>query len=339
MKTSPLAKSLLGAILASPNDDTPRLVYADWLEEQGDAARAEFIRVQCEKARLPKWDRRWPLLAWRERVLLTCHGHLWRAELPPIDDVQWGTFTRGFVDEVQVGPAGTLLTSAAAICAAAPVRSAFVQQWDVGEDCGPLPFLRKLGILSSYMDEGMDEFFQSPLLSTLTELDLSGLNMEGEQFAALARSPHLMNLTALYLDDCYMGDGNLRPFLETGRFGNLTTLSMKGNQGGYHEDARIRPDDVALLADSPSLSRLRSLNLAHNEIDVLSLRRLLASPRLAHLQELDVSRNRLSAQGVDNLGGIDTAMRLRSLTLSHNPIGDEGAAALARSSWTSTPVN
>jgi uncharacterized protein (TIGR02996 family) len=33
--------ALLQAVLASPDDDTPRLVYADWLEERGDP-RGEF---------------------------------------------------------------------------------------------------------------------------------------------------------------------------------------------------------------------------------------------------------------------------------------------------------
>ena len=37
--------ALLRAIIDSPADDTPRLVCADWLDENGDPARAEFIRV------------------------------------------------------------------------------------------------------------------------------------------------------------------------------------------------------------------------------------------------------------------------------------------------------
>jgi uncharacterized protein (TIGR02996 family) len=40
------------AIVENPFDDAPRLIFADWLEEHGDAARAEFIRVQCEVARM-----------------------------------------------------------------------------------------------------------------------------------------------------------------------------------------------------------------------------------------------------------------------------------------------
>src|SRR5262245_58863227 len=40
--------AFLKAIAEAPDDDGPRLVYADWLEEHGDPARAEFIRVRCE---------------------------------------------------------------------------------------------------------------------------------------------------------------------------------------------------------------------------------------------------------------------------------------------------
>src|SRR4051794_12921603 len=53
------AQGLLAAICDQPEDDAPRLVYADWLEEHGqadDRARAELIRVQCAAARLPPQD-------------------------------------------------------------------------------------------------------------------------------------------------------------------------------------------------------------------------------------------------------------------------------------------
>jgi uncharacterized protein (TIGR02996 family) len=38
--------ALYRAILAHPEDDTPRLVYADWLEENGRSEEAEIIRVE-----------------------------------------------------------------------------------------------------------------------------------------------------------------------------------------------------------------------------------------------------------------------------------------------------
>ncbi len=43
-------------ILLDPHADTPRLVYADYIEEHcGEAVRAEFIRVQCEFPRTPQF--------------------------------------------------------------------------------------------------------------------------------------------------------------------------------------------------------------------------------------------------------------------------------------------
>jgi uncharacterized protein (TIGR02996 family) len=39
------------AIVANSADDSPRLIYADYLEEHGDTERSEFIRIQCELAR------------------------------------------------------------------------------------------------------------------------------------------------------------------------------------------------------------------------------------------------------------------------------------------------
>lgn len=41
-------REFLQTIADNPNDDTPRLVMSDWLEEQGEVEHAELIRVQCE---------------------------------------------------------------------------------------------------------------------------------------------------------------------------------------------------------------------------------------------------------------------------------------------------
>jgi uncharacterized protein (TIGR02996 family) len=34
-----------------PDDDAPRLIYADWLIENGQTLRGEFIQIQCQLAR------------------------------------------------------------------------------------------------------------------------------------------------------------------------------------------------------------------------------------------------------------------------------------------------
>jgi uncharacterized protein (TIGR02996 family) len=40
------AHDILSAVLADPFDDLPRLILADWLDENGEPSRAEFIRAQ-----------------------------------------------------------------------------------------------------------------------------------------------------------------------------------------------------------------------------------------------------------------------------------------------------
>jgi uncharacterized protein (TIGR02996 family) len=49
--------ALLAAIHDQPDDDGPRLRFANWLEELGDS-RSEFIRVQCAIACLDENDPR-----------------------------------------------------------------------------------------------------------------------------------------------------------------------------------------------------------------------------------------------------------------------------------------
>ncbi|MBP3957706.1 TIGR02996 domain-containing protein [Gemmata sp. G18] len=55
--------ALLAAIAAEPVEDVHRLAYADWLDENGRHERAEFIRVQCERAVLERPAR---LFSWHD---------------------------------------------------------------------------------------------------------------------------------------------------------------------------------------------------------------------------------------------------------------------------------
>jgi uncharacterized protein (TIGR02996 family) len=69
-------EAFLKAILEQPDDDAPRLMYADWLEEKCDP-RGEFIRVQCQLAQTAKGAPGWKRLRQRERELLDQHGAEW----------------------------------------------------------------------------------------------------------------------------------------------------------------------------------------------------------------------------------------------------------------------
>src|SRR5579883_2713990 len=67
------ADSFLRVIAAEPENDAARLVYADWLDEHGEADRAEFIRLQCG----PDRDR--PATVRRADELHRDHGKQWEA--------------------------------------------------------------------------------------------------------------------------------------------------------------------------------------------------------------------------------------------------------------------
>jgi uncharacterized protein (TIGR02996 family) len=48
-------EAFLDALRSKPDDDVTRLVYADWLDEQGGAAstaKSEFLRLQCQLAEM-----------------------------------------------------------------------------------------------------------------------------------------------------------------------------------------------------------------------------------------------------------------------------------------------
>lgn len=47
-------EAMLATVIAYPKDDLPRLVLADYLEENGDPVHAELIRVMCELATLKR---------------------------------------------------------------------------------------------------------------------------------------------------------------------------------------------------------------------------------------------------------------------------------------------
>jgi uncharacterized protein (TIGR02996 family) len=82
--------SLIAAIVADPDDDTVRLVAADFLEENGDPDRAAFIRIQIELARLEAEGQGKSLevdhLRAKERSFLgplSVYRRLWSAEACP----------------------------------------------------------------------------------------------------------------------------------------------------------------------------------------------------------------------------------------------------------------
>ena len=85
-------QAFLAAIKVTPDDDAPRLVFSDWLEDNRQLERAEFIRVQCALARLHHGDARLEGLQERQEALLAQHKERWLGRWTEV-----GTFERGLV--------------------------------------------------------------------------------------------------------------------------------------------------------------------------------------------------------------------------------------------------
>lgn len=86
--------ALLTAIIANPDEDTPRLMFADWLQENGQPERAEFIRIQCAPDADEAAEDRAAELEERNRAK-------WLTGLPQFPSARW-EFRRGFPEHLDV---------------------------------------------------------------------------------------------------------------------------------------------------------------------------------------------------------------------------------------------
>src|SRR5436305_698754 len=116
----PSNPALLAAVLEAPDDDAPRLVYADWLDEHGDPGRGEYIRDQVERTRLPEDGPRWKALKARGVELLGAHREAWRKELPAWAG-SYCDYERGFPAAARL-TAREFLKKAAGLFRRAPIR-------------------------------------------------------------------------------------------------------------------------------------------------------------------------------------------------------------------------
>lgn len=169
--------TLLAAILAHPDEDTPRLMYADWLDEFGQPERAEFIRIQCD----PTADE---AAEARAEELEERFGPKWLAGLPDTPNGHWG-FRRGFPEYLDVR-AGHFL--------------------DHYHSFARIPWLRFLSLYQ--LDNSLlRDFLNRPWPGQWVELDLEEESDLGERsgytgtpgIVALANSPRLSQLRALQL--------------------------------------------------------------------------------------------------------------------------------------------
>ena len=196
--------AFLRAIIDRPDDDLPRLIYADYLDERGDP-RGEFIRVQVE---LSRRDASPPVrdLEARERQLLYRHRAAW---LRRLDGDWWGdaVFERGFVVQVDVS-AWDFVEHAAAWLRREPIRRAGLYG-SVGctRELAVCPALRSLTALSLRNNElehqHVGQLLRSPYLTRLVELDLSYNHLGPASGALVANAPSLPCLEVFHFEGNY----------------------------------------------------------------------------------------------------------------------------------------
>ena len=259
----------LREIRNQPDDDQPRLVYADWLEENGDEPRAEFIRVQCELADpaiADNYDRRDDLFE-RQEELLQQHGSRWTE---PIDAFTMkSVFNRGLIEFVSMK------------------AEAFLKHGHILRKVGPVH-----SILLSFSQsmKRYGEVAESPLLSEIRGLCLSG---KLRHAAAIMQSSHMGAVEKLVVSESSLDDNFATSIATCPSLRRLKMLDLTRN--------RIRNAGVKALAESENLSNVEHLLLRENEIRLLGSRALANSQYLSNVTYLDVRSNPIPRRGIDVL--------------------------------------
>jgi uncharacterized protein (TIGR02996 family) len=308
---SPELAALLSAVADDPDEDAPRLVLADWLEEHGDPARAEFIRLQCELAQLPAFDPRWQALGRRTHELLVEHLAAWTGGAP--SSWQLG-FERGLLTMSPSSLAlmrrrgaewwdthGAWVTHLtlcgecrdAALQRLAPrftrlARLSFQGAWEGGRSVtdegvkalAGLTQLRRLDLADSTVtDAGLQT------LATLTRLQSLNLSRTGVTDEGLAVVVHLQRLRELWLTATAVTDAGLGALAGLRQLGTLALGFCVGITGtGLKYLAGLSRLQTLILLGCPildaglkelaTLKRLRCLNLGRPDVTDDGLRQL-----------------------------------------------------------------
>ncbi|MDB5335493.1 MAG: gala protein 1 [Planctomycetaceae bacterium] len=288
------------AIASDPDNDAPRLEYADWLVRNKNPL-GEFIRIQLELAKTAVVpgvdDEATDKLKQREALLLKKHGAAWLKESLP----EWARqvnsgFHRGFPG---------------VWCNAAD----WVKHGDSLVARFPVHRLNVRATSKSAVD-----LSESEALLKVRLLDLSNSPLDDASFSELVSSPMLANLTGLYVWKCGLGVGAAQAVAKSHHLGNLRRLNMEEN--------RITAPGIAVLVAAPVLQRLTYFNVRSNEVGPAAGPYLSQATFLSNLAELNLGNNDLGPDAVEGVCQ-QLSSALWSLSLDGNAMQDAGAEALA----------
>jgi uncharacterized protein (TIGR02996 family) len=308
----PRYEPFLQTVLDHPADDGPRMVYADWLEEQGDP-RGEFIRVQLQLNRIAPNDPNFDSLTDREMSLLNRHGELWREEIP-----EWARngceFRRGFVSDVIVwtrwqagfGPQLSHMT---------PIEKVTLNEaHDALAEFAlspELPHLRELVILDDgTKPDDLKVLCRSPICRRLRALRFMGMDLLDSGALIIALTPHLRRLQHLEMKRCKIDHRGAVKLGESEYLPGLQWLDLSDN--GLGNDAFFA------VVNSPLMTHLTRLSWNDNGLTSEAARFLTQSAGVALLSHIDLAGNHLGDRAVHLIRR--KFPHLEWLDLSRNPL-------------------
>jgi uncharacterized protein (TIGR02996 family) len=142
--------------------------------------------------------------------------------------------------------------------------------------------------------------------------------------------PAVSRLTSLTLSDGVLPRVELADLLQS-LFGLMRALPAGSLRRLDVSRQRLRVEDVAELADSPSLAGLRWLGLVMTRLQDSGARAFAASPHLGRLTYLDLGANQVGGPGIRALLDSPTLANLLGLNLAGNYVGATGADLIAGS--------
>jgi uncharacterized protein (TIGR02996 family) len=251
-------EQFLAEILANPSDMAPRLIFADWLEEQGDP-RGEFIRIQLELSEASENYARREELDERQDQLRRAHEAEWCASLK--GKVTGYTFGGGFVESVEM---------------------TYDQAIRHSDDLAKLIPLRRL--IVSRGGRVNDRLFSLAILRTIETLRVEQMSLDPNLRGEPPKHP-LANLQHLAVVQSHLTDDDVRTILKFS-MPRLVYVDFSSNE--------LRNSAAELMASHPIADQLQSLSLYDNQIRVAGAMALVNSPRFQSLQFLDLERNKLT---------------------------------------------
>jgi len=332
---------LVASIVATPDEDGPRLVYADWLSDRGDP-RGELIAVQCALATADRDDQ--PVsttspLRDQAMALMATHRAGW---LEPVLDIAVGNyqFRRGFIEVIDVlhpDIEAVRLHEACPLLRAVKTPQATVNDVFRCVDVLAVDELTLYKITDTLMLHRVSE---QPRLERLRRLDIH-----------YETGPlHLSELTRLHLPlhRLALRFDRTQPFDEPALLGSLTAHPARGALRSL-ELAHTRAEELGVLERLPELEalaltscspalpalsrlalpRLTSLAITGEALETLDLASLVAA--FPALRRLRLSDSRIGDRAARSLAASPHATRLRRLDLSNNQISGAAALALAQS--------